>query len=146
MGLQQRGSYWYGDGHDDIRGELARYSEMADYPTERFADARCDCGGSRFALELDEAAGVAVRVCASCGGRHAMADGAEFLADAVLEQCACPCGGEVFELTVGVALYTNSDDVRWLYVGARCPVCHLTACYGDWKNEYAGVDALLARV
>lgn len=88
MGLQQRGSYWYGDGHDDIRGELARYSELAGYPTERFADARCGCDGSRFALELDEAAGVAVRGCASCGARHAMADGAEFLADAVLEQCA----------------------------------------------------------
>ena len=146
MGLRKRGAHWYGDGQDDIRGELARYSGLAGYPAERFADARCPCGGALFALELDEAAGVAVRSCASCGARHAMADGGAHLADADLEGCACPCGGEVFELTVGAALYASSADVRWLYVGARCPACGLTACYGDWKNEYSGVDSLLAQV
>jgi len=30
------------------------------------------------------------------------------------------------------------DDVRWLYLGCRCVTCGLTACYGDWKNEYPG--------
>ena len=61
-----------------------------------------------------------------------------------LERCACPCGGETFELTLGAALHADSADVRWLYVGARCPSCGLTATYGDWKCEYPDVHALLA--
>jgi hypothetical protein len=99
-----------------------------------------------FALELDDAEGVAVRTCAACSARHVIADGEEYLADAQLQECACPCGKEAFELTIGASLYTGSDNVRWLYVGARCPACGLTAVYGDWKNEYEGVDALLAKV
>ena len=144
MGLEKRGSHWYGQSQADIRMELARYAELVGYPAEHFADARCVCDGRLFSLELDEAAGVAVRSCTSCAVRHAMADGAEFLDDAELEACACPCGAEAFELTVGAALYADSSDVRWLYVGARCPTCDLTACYGDWKCEFPDVHALLA--
>lgn len=144
MGLKKRGSHWYGESQADIRTELARYAALAGHPAERFADARCLCDGGLFALELDEEAGVAVRSCGSCGVRHPMADGAEFLADANLEGCACPCGAEAFELTLGAALYADSADVRWLYVGARCPSCGLTACYGDWKCEYPDANALLA--
>ena len=144
MGLQKRGAYWYGETQADIRTELARYAELAGYPAERFADARCPCDGQRFALELDEAAGVAVRICTSCSVYHVMADGAEHLAEAELERCACPCGAEAFELTLGAALYADSSDVRWLYVGARCPSCGLTATYGDWKCEFPDVHALLA--
>src|SRR6476620_6166388 len=101
MGLQKRGAHWYGESQADIRTELERYAELAGYPAERFADARCLCAGRLFALELDEAAGVAVRSCTSCGIRHVMADGAEYVAEAALEGCACPCGAETFELTLG---------------------------------------------
>lgn len=144
MGLQKRGSHWYGESQADIRTELARYADLVGYPVERFADARCECDGRLFSLELDESAGVAVRGCTSCGVRHPMADGAEYLAEAELEGCACPCGAETFELTLGAALYADSSDVRWLYVGARCPSCGLTATYGDWKCEFPDVRALLA--
>ena len=51
-----------------------------------------------------------------------------------------------FEITVGVALYADSEDVRWLYIGCRCPECNLSGCYGDWKNEFIGFRDLLARV
>jgi hypothetical protein len=61
-------------------------------------------------------------------------------------ECECPCGSSVFEITVGVALYRESEDVRWLYVGCRCVECGLTACYGDWKSEYLDYRKLLARV
>jgi hypothetical protein len=39
---------------------------------------------------------------------------------AELEKCACPCGGEEFEITIGVSLFEDSEDVRWLYLGCRC--------------------------
>ena len=75
-----------------------------------------------------------------------MGDGADYLAEASPEECECPCGEGNFQITVGLLLYEDSEDVRWLYVGCRCPACGLTATYGDWKNEFNGYRELLARV
>ncbi len=44
-----------------------------------------------------------------------------------------------------MSLYEGSEDVRWLYVGCRCPACGLTAVYGDWKNEFNGYRDLLPK-
>jgi hypothetical protein len=52
----------------------------------------------------------------------------------------------VFEITVAVSLYADSEGVRWLYIGCRCPACGITAVYGDWKNEFDGYRELLAMV
>ena len=57
-----------------------------------------------------------------------------------------PCGSSAFEITVAVALYQNSEDVKWIYIGCRCINCGLTACYEDWKNEYKDFRKLLDRV
>jgi hypothetical protein len=146
MGLRKRGKYRYGDCQADIRDELRRYSKGISYQAEHFAGARCRCGGTVFRLALDDDAGAAVRTCDGCGKAHALGDSAEYLDEADLQECACPCGGEVFEITAGVALYEDSEDVKWFYVGCRCPSCGLTACYGDWKNEYNGYRELLKRV
>lgn len=133
MALTKRGEHWYGDDRADIRAELLRYSELNGYPAHQFADAECRCGSRRFRLRLDDVEGVAVRACASCNAEHAIGDSDEYLADAEPEGCECPCGGDVFEIAVGVSLYEDGEDVCWLYVGCRCPACGLTACYGDWK-------------
>jgi len=42
------------------------------------------------------------------------ADGAEYADDAELEDCACPCGTELFQITAGVHLYADSSDVKLL--------------------------------
>jgi hypothetical protein len=94
----------------------------------------------------DDTQGVAVRTCVACEAEHPIGDSEEFMDEAELDECACPCGGEAFEISVGVSLYDDSEDVRWLYLGCRCPGCGLTAVYGDWKNEYIGYGGLLARV
>jgi hypothetical protein len=146
MALRKRGKYRYGDCQADIRDELVRYSKGVTYRAEHFADARCDCGGALFRLQIDDTEGAAVRACVACAQEHPIGDSAEYLEDADLEECACPCGAEVFEITAGVALYAGSEDVRWFYVGCRCPSCGLAACYGDWKNEYNGYRELLRRV
>jgi hypothetical protein len=148
MALRTRGKWRYGDSQGDIRAEIIRYSKNVGYPAEHFADAVCgQCGGKVFALHLDDTAGVASRVCIACHTQpHPIGDSAEFMDDADVEQCACPCGEEAFEITVAVSLYADSEDVRWLYVGCRCPKCGLTAVYGDWKNEFSGYRELLARV
>lgn len=141
--------YAIGDGPEDLRAELVHYADHGpgSYLPTRFADAVCGaCGGREFLLLLDENAGVALRVCGACGGEHVVGDGEDFLDDAELEQVECLCGVPLFEITVGVSLYADSDDVRWLYLGCRCPACGVVGCYGDWKNELTDFRALLARV
>jgi hypothetical protein len=146
MALRKRGKSWYGDSQADIRGELARVGKLNEYVPTQFADARCRCGCTTFRLATDEAAGVAIRACTACGGEHPMGDSDEFLQDAELTDHCCLCGQEPFEITVGVSLYDESDDVRWLYVGCRCPACGLVGCYADWKNEFLDYRKLFARV
>lgn len=146
MGLKKRGKYRYGDSQADIRAELLRYSKLNEYVVEHCADAVCQCGGRLFRLALDEVVGAAVRTCVACGAKHPIGDSDEYLKDAELEECACACGNEEFEITVGVSLYEDSEDVKWLYLGCRCPKCGLTAPYADWKNEFIGYKELLARV
>lgn len=144
MALHIRGGHHYADGQFDIRSELQRYS-ADNYPAQHFADAVCVCGSRHFRLSVDDTEGVAVRHCAVCGHEHPIGDSADYLEDAELEECKCPCGHGIFELTVGVALYSESEAVRWLYLGCRCVVCGLVGCYGDWKNECEEYREFLAK-
>jgi hypothetical protein len=146
MAITKRGEHYYGDTQADLRQEAARYAELNGYPAHQFADAVCVCGGRVFRLAVDDVEGAAVRTCTACAEAQPICDSAEYLQDASIEECACPCRGETFEITIAVSLYTGSDDVRWLYLGARCIACGLTAVYGDWKNEFEGYRELLSRV
>lgn len=146
MALRRDKGRSFGDSQLDIRDELLRYSKLNGYVAGQFADAVCSCGATQFQLLIDEQEGVAARVCSVCGGEHLMGDSADFVDEAELESCECTCGGDLFEITIGVSLYASSEDVRWLYVGCRCPNCSLAGCYGDWKSEFVGYRALLANV
>jgi hypothetical protein len=130
----------------DVRKEITRYAKKNGYPAEHFGEAVCKCGGRTFQLQLDDNAGAAVRKCAKCKKKHPIGDSAEYLDEAELDECECPCGKDLFEITAGVALYADSEDVRWIYLGCRCPACGLAAVYGDWKNEYEGFRELLAKL
>ena len=146
MALKKRGKFRYGDEQADIRAELIRYSKENGYLAQHFADAACKCGGKIFRLTLDDEEGAAVRICIACKIEHPIGDSEEYLKDAELGERACPCENEEFEITVGVSLYEGSEDVKWLYLGCRCPKCGLTGVYGDWKNEFEGYQKLLARI
>jgi hypothetical protein len=146
MALRKRGKYRYGDSQADIRDEVLRYSKTNVYLAHHFADAVCDCGGRAFKVLLDDTEGAAARECVGCGHQHPIGDSEEYLDDAELGECTCPCGGVAFEVTAGVSLYEGSKDVRWFYLGFRCPACGLTAVYGDWKCEAGNYRKLLKRV
>lgn len=146
MGLRKKGKWWYGDSQADIRDELTRVGELNEYVPTQFADAKCSCGSQTFQLALDDNEGAAVRTCPMCNTEHPIGDSNEYLDEAELQTSICVCGKHIFEITVGVSLYDNSDDVRWLYVGCRCPACGLTGCYGDWKNEFIDYRELLKHV
>lgn len=145
MALVKKGKHWHGDAQADIQSELIRYSEK-NYPAQHFAEAVCTCGSHAFRLCVDDTEGAAVRACTICGAEHPIGDSEEYLADAELEECECPCGRRTFEITIGVALYDGSEYVRWIYIGCRCLECGLTACYGDWKNEFEDYRDLLRRI
>jgi hypothetical protein len=145
MALKKRGQYYYGDNQADIRNEILRYSKKA-YLAQHFTDAVCPCGKNIFHLALDDNEGAAIRICVACKNEHPIGDSEEYLEEAELENCACICGNEEFEISAGVSLYKDSEDVKWLYLGCRCTKCGLTAVYGDWKNEFQGYQELLARI
>lgn len=146
MALTKRGKWHYGESAADLRTLLIQVGKANGYEAHHFAEPVCSCGSTVFKLFLDDESGCAVRVCAACDDEHPVGDSADFLDEAELEQAQCPCEQEVFELCVAVSLYEDSDDVRWLYLGCRCPACGVTELYGDWKNEFEGYRELLARV
>lgn len=105
-----------------------------------------ECGGRLFTLTFDDGAGAAVRKCVLCKDEHPIGDSADYLDEADLDEAECVCESPKLEITVGVSLYADSEDVRWLYLGCRCPKCKVAGVYADWKNEFNGFQKLLANV
>ena len=146
MALKKKGRYWYGDGPEDTQAEIQRYSKANKYPATRFAASACICGHRVFGLESDEETGAARRTCTACGNVHLMGDAAEYADEAEFEGHECVCGEESFELLSGVALYAESNDVRWYYLGCRCTSCSLVGVFADWKCEGGDAGVFLAAV
>ena len=101
---------------------MRRYSVDNVCEATRYAASACACGGKTFTLDTDEDAGVALRTCTACGNEHYMGDSASYADEAEPARHPCVCDGEAFELLSGVALYEDSNDVRWYYIGCRCAV------------------------
>ena len=151
MAIRTEGEYSYGDEQADIHDELKSYAVNIGYPLDNVGDCACECGGRLFELLVDETQGVGARICAECGSEHVMADGGHYVDDAELVGCRCLCDADRFELSAGVSRYRDeadnpTDDVRWFYIGCRCPACGLLGCYADWKNEFNGYESLMANI
>jgi hypothetical protein len=145
MAIRRKGKKLFADAQADIAEALRDYSSDS-YPASRFADAVCTCGQRTFVFAVDDQEGAAERQCVTCDTPALMANSTEVEDEMELEQCECPCGKDVFELTLGLALYADSDDdVRWIYVGARCIACGQVGCYSDWKCDGDSAQDLLAR-
>jgi hypothetical protein len=145
MAIQVKDGFDYGEEQGDIRISLKAHTKQ-NYQATRFVDAVCNCGSHLFQLQIDEDEGVAIRLCNQCGQLHYMGDSEEYLEEAEPIPCVCLCGNEIFEITAGIALYRESDDVKWLYIGCRCVECSLIGIYGDWKNEYEDYRKLLRQI
>ncbi len=146
MALSKRKGVWYGDSRADLIPEIERYSALNGYPAVRFSAAQCvRCRGDTFRLTTDDDCGVAIRTCAACGAEAFIGDSAEYVEEAEPETSVCLCGNEHLELTLGVALYADTNDVRWCYIGARCPKCELVGVFSDYKAEAGDADAFLRR-
>ena len=144
MALQKKGKYWYGSAAEDTKTELVKYSGLNGYTATRFSESVCTCGNRSFKLETDEDEGAARRTCTACGATHLMGDSSEYASGANLENHVCVCDGDTFQLLSGVALYDESNDVRWYYIGCLCAMCNLVGVFADWKCEAGDADAFLA--
>lgn len=145
MTLEKKGRYWYGTGPEDVQAELVAYSKRNRYEAVRFAQALCACGSPSFRLETDEDEGAGRRTCARCGTVHLMGDSDVLAGEANFERHECICDAQEFELLSGVALYADSNDVRWYYVGCRCTQCNLVGVFADWKCEAGDAASFLAK-
>lgn len=146
MALTKKGKFWYGSTPEDTQAAIHTYSVRQGCEAVKFRASICTCGHQTFKLDTDENEGVAQRSCSRCGSRHFMGDSAAYAADAALDSHECVCDGVEFALVSGVALYPDSNDVRWYYIGCQCTQCQLTGVFADWKCEAGDADALLAKV
>jgi hypothetical protein len=136
---------------------LAAYS-AGGYSVERTSHSRCaNCQGATFALRVDDEAGYADRRCVTCSAVALILDSEDAVDDASPEECACPCGGEVFELAVGYAMVDvapastelatgeTTREIKWVSVGARCIRDGGLGVYTDWKIDYGPTAQLFNR-
>ncbi|MEY4564324.1 MAG: hypothetical protein RLZZ618_3601 [Pseudomonadota bacterium] len=144
MALKKKGKYWYGSSPEDVQAEMLRFSKLQGHPAEKFAESVCGCGHRVFKLETDEDEGAAKRSCTACKGVYLMGDSAEYASAAVFENHECVCDADEFQLLSGVALYSESNDVRWYYIGCRCTSCSLVGVFAHWKCEGGDADKFLS--
>lgn len=145
VAIKRRSSNWFGTEQADIRAYLEAFTADG-YPVADVVDARClKCDGITFYVELDDEAGYVLRACSTCGDRVEMLDSADAAEDADTGDAQCPCGSEQFELAVGFAR-RDDNEVKWVYVGARCVADGRLGVYVDWKIDYAPTHQLLQQV
>lgn len=103
------------------------------------------CQANEFRLEFDDEQGAAKRTCAKCGAEHLICDSDEYWDDASPRKWKCVgrCKSKAVNLCVGFAMLGGNEDVRWLYVAARCLACGTLGCYCDWKIDYGPSPQLL---
>ena len=143
--MDRSGQWWRGDSPTDL-GEYLRGYSADGYPVERIVHVVCQaCGGTSLGLVIDDVEGYAERACRACDERTVMLDSADAAAEADAGEAACPCGGEVFNLAIGYAFFAGEDEVRWVYVSARCLVDGTLGVYTDLKIDYSPSMHLLNR-
>lgn len=144
MTIDKSGQWWKGTEAGDLDAYLGEYA-AGGYPPDRFARPVCDCGKTGFRIDVDDEAGFVRRACEGCGRKVVMLDGSDVADEASPEECACPCGAEVFELSVSFA-HRSDGSLNWVAVGGRCRSCGTLGCYADWKIDYEPSDHLYAKV
>ena len=145
MAINRGGRWWTGTGPLDLDEYLVAFSADG-YPVTQVRHASCSCGAEEFTVRVDDAEGCAERTCVACGKATLLLDSDETKDDAELEEAACPCGNETFNVAVGFALYDGGNDIRWVYLGLRCTDDGVLGAYTDWKIDYTPSSHLYERV
>jgi hypothetical protein len=144
MAVNKTGKWWIGDQPNDIREFLEAHASDG-YEVHEFRLSKCECGSERFLLWADDDEGCAKRQCVICNRQHFICDSSDYWEDAKPVQWACvECEMEsnAYNVGTGFSLYEDGD-IRWLYIGVRCPVCGVLGCFAGWKIAYSPSRQLL---
>ncbi len=135
------------DPFSGLRREMRRYAKANGYPLMRDYAPRCACGAKvmsaaygtgTFFIAVDDEEGGALLICGDCDAQGFVADSQAYMRKKLTGEEAwreCVCGRRDFQVVVGAALYEDSADVRWWYVGGRCVACGVQGVYADWKDD-----------
>ncbi|WP_428673544.1 hypothetical protein, partial [Roseibium sp.] len=108
-------------------------SNLNGYKITKFPSLSCNYGSNVFHLFSDDLEGAAIAKCISCGNKIDILESEKYSDD--LLQNVCRCENAELSLGIGSALYPNSSDIRWVYVGAHCAECGLSGVYVDWQER-----------
>jgi hypothetical protein len=143
VAIKKAGKFWRGDNLDDLATYIQK-NQAGGYPVQHVKEVTCrQCQQGTFRVIVDDEEGCALTICLNCQTEAPIGDSGEYVEDADLGECACPCGGETFAVAVGLAM-TTDDEVRWISVGLRCLTDGTLGVYSDWKIDYTPTAHLLA--
>jgi hypothetical protein len=145
ISIDKAEKWWKGTESGDLKEYLSELAAEVSRIDE-FRLARCNCGSSGFRMEADRSEGVAQKTCVSCGVSSFICDSHKYWEDAKPKGLTCTCGAKEFNVGVGFSLRKEKQDIRWLYVGARCLHCGILGCFVDWKVNYSPSLQLLDQV
>ncbi len=142
MAIDRSGDHWRGENFDDLAAYI-RLFEAGGYDVEHVREHSCpECRGTSFRVLIDDEQGCAFTICHQCQAEAAIADSADQLDDAELEECACPCGAETFAVATGFAMF-DATEIRHISVGLRCLTDGTLGVYTDWQIDYSPSAHLL---
>ncbi|MBL8741052.1 MAG: hypothetical protein JNK04_08165 [Myxococcales bacterium] len=131
---RREGKAHHGAGIDDLRVELIRFSAVNRHPADAFFEPRCSCPhGGREGFLVAAADHSATLVCASCGRGQSF--GTDATESTLIAMCTCGLEERHGQVMVAGAFFPGSEDVRWLYIGWRAPVCGLLRVAADWPCD-----------
>ena len=116
-----------------LNREVVDYSEANGYIATKITDITCPCDSSQFNLFSDDDEGGAYVICASCRKEQDLLNSRKYIEEACHNRCTC--NNDIFIVCTGEAFYDNSNDHRWIYIGAQCPKCGLAGVYTDWSER-----------
>ena len=136
MALRKKGRYYYGDNQDDLADELKRYAKLNEYPVNEVEHIKCaKCEQQLFKLISDYDEGGAVCQCINCSEERDIKDSKQYMQQENMNNNECVCGNATFNIAVALSFYSDTNDVRWVYVGGLCSSCGVLGTYVDWNER-----------
>jgi hypothetical protein len=129
---------------DALFSYVTAFGDINEVPADQVIQSVCTCGETKFWMQCSEEDGVAMRTCSACKLQAYIGDSDEQWADADTGDAMCPCGTKLFEIGVGYCL-TDSGEVSWMIVGARCVACADIGIYADWSINFEPSKFLLQK-
>ena len=144
MTIDTSGKWWKGSEFADVEPYL-RALEPGGYPVDKVIQARCECGGTTFNLNVDQDNELAQTICVACGREAFVSDSGEHWSEASPRRLKCPSRHAEYELGLGLCI-RDAEWIRWMSLGARCARCGILSSPLDWKSDLELTDPAATRI